>query len=229
MRVQVVLLVVAASVCTAVVSLVGGPAGGPVRFAAGLVLALVVPARLAVLALFADRDPERLFLRLTLAVPLGLAVCAVAGALVAVGFDPSRSALVLLLACVVLAVVAFLRAPASAPVWRPSLSWAVVLCAVPALVLTGFVAWRVAVFAGAPGPAYTEFAVDSANSLEVRSHERATRRFRLETSVDGQVSETAEFDLRPGETARFLVTGGGSVRARLYVAGQASPYRELSF
>ena len=63
----------------------------------------------------------------------------------------------------------------------------------------------------------------------MRSHERATRRFRLETSVDGQVSETAEFDLRPGETAQFVVAEGGTVRARLYVAGQDAPYRELSF
>jgi hypothetical protein len=227
MRVQVVLLVVAASVCTAVVSLAGGPA----RLVAGLVLALVIPARLAVLALFADRDPERRLLRLTLAAPLGLAVCTVAGAEVAVlrpGFHPAASALALLLACAALAVVALIRSRPSAPFSLP-LSRVVVLCALPALVLSGFAGWRVAVFARSPGPAYTEFALDSANSVQVRSHERATRRFRLEMTVDGQVSETAGFDLRPGETARFVVAGGGSVRARLFVAGQASPYRELSF
>jgi hypothetical protein len=227
MRVQVVLLVVAASMCTAIVSLVGGPA----RFAAGLVLALVIPARLAVLALVADLDPERRLLRVTLAVPLGLAVCTVAGAAVALvhrGFDPARSALALLLACVVLAVVALIRSHPS-PVYSLPVSRLVVLCTLPALVLTGFAVWRAATIAREPGPAYTEFAADSANSVEVRSHERATRRFRLETSVDGQVSETAEFDLRPGESARFVVADGASVRARLYVSGQAAPYRELSF
>jgi hypothetical protein len=227
MRVRVVLLIVAASVCTAVVSLAGGPA----RFVAGLVLALVIPGWLAVLALV-PADAERRLLRVTLAVPLGLAVCALAGAGVALvgrGFEPARSALAVLLAGVGLAVVALVRAPAALPVRRPSVSRGLMLCALPAVALTGFAVWRVAEFAREPGPAYTEFATDSATSLEVRSHERATRRFRLETSVDGQVSETAEFDLRPGETARFVVAGGGTVRARLYVAGQDAPYRELSF
>jgi hypothetical protein len=235
MRVRVVVLVVPASACTAVVSLAGGPA----RFVAGLVLALVIPGWLAVLALV-PADPERRLLRLTLVVPLGLGVCAVAGTAVALlwpGFNPARSALALLVACVLLAIrpLALLRGSSGQNrglghyFGEAVISRGLVLCALPALALTGFAVWRVADFTREPGPAYTEFATDSANSLEVRSHERATRRFRLETSVDGQVSETAEFDLRPGETARFVVAGGGVVRARLYVAGQDAPYRELSF
>lgn len=220
-RVVVVGLVVAASACTAVVSLTGGPA----RFVAGLVLALVIPTGLAFLGLVSD------LLRVVVAIPLGLAACAVAGFVVAVvrpGFDPAVSGLALLLGCVGLAVVALIR-PSRLSLRNVTVSRTVLLCAVPVLVLTGFTVWRIAAFAREPGPAYTEFAADTATSLEVVSHERATRRFRLETSVDGRVSETAEFDLRPGETARFPVAPGANVRARLFVAGRSTPYRELSF
>jgi hypothetical protein len=220
MRVRIVALVVTASVCTAVVSLTGGPA----RFLAGLVLALVIPSCLAFLALAPGP------VRVVLAVPLGLAACAVAGAVVAVvkpGFDPAMSALALLLACVVLAVAALIRPPRLS-LRKVTLPRTALLCAVPVLVLTGFAVWRIAALAREPGPAYTEFAAETATSIEVRSHERATRRFRLETSVDGQVGETAEFDLRPGETARFVVARGRDVRARLFVAGQTAPYRELT-
>ncbi len=221
MRVVVVGLVVAASAGTAVVSLTGGPA----RFVAGLVLALVIPSALAALALGRD------LLRVVVAIPVGLAVGAVAGAVVAVvrpGFDPPVSGLALLLACVGLAVVALIRSRGRLAVPTFAVPRVVVLCAVPVLVVTGFAVWRIAAFAREPGPAYTEFAADTATSVEVRSHERATRRFRLETSVDGQMSETAEFDLRPGETVRFTVSPGANVRARLFVAGQTTPYRELT-
>jgi hypothetical protein len=147
------------------------------------------------------------------------------------GFGPGVTAGALLVACVLLAAVALLRG-SSGLGWRLDHSFpgVVALCVLPALVLTGVVVWRVGVAAREPGPAYTEFAIDSPTSVTVRSHERTVRRFRLESTVAGQPAESAEFDLRPGESARFVVfgRGPGSVRARLFVAGEAAPYRELT-
>ena len=145
MRVLVVVLVIAASAGTAVVSLAGGPA----RFVAGTLLALVIPARLAVLSV-AGR-----LLRLAVAVPLGLVVCALVGALLALthaGFGPGATAGALLVACVVLAGFALWRGRGRLTVRFP-VSGLLVACAMPTLVLTGLVLWRVAAAAREPGPA----------------------------------------------------------------------------
>jgi hypothetical protein len=232
-RGQTALLCCAAAGCALLV----GTAGGVLRFVAGLLLTTALPGGLAVTLVTTRFRGDRRLWNAALVVPLSLAVSALAGALIAVsgvGFRPATVASALLVCCLLVGAVALVRNRDGAKVsWRwPVVRPTAVLAAVPVLALTALLAvWVVAATHDRNAESYyTELAAESTTSILVHSHERATMRFRLETTVDGEWRDSAEFTLGPGESTRFSVAaGGGHARARLYVAGHSTPYRQITF
>jgi hypothetical protein len=220
----------AAMACAAIVTWTGGP----VRFAAGAVLALYLPGQLAVLALRRTTGRDAV-VGAALVVPLSIAATAVVGLVMAGAgwpFEPGPVAWWLAAACVPLALgSAWARwgarvRPVTVP--NPRHWWA----AVPALALTALLAVQVvaATRHRAPDSYYTEFAVEPSGSVLVHSRERATTRFRYEVRVGGEVRRSAGFTLRPGERREFPLGLGPDERAdvRLYRADEQTPYRRLT-
>jgi hypothetical protein len=235
-------LVAAAVVCAAIVTV----AGGPVRFAAGVVLALYLPGQLATLALRHTTGRDGVF-GAALVVPLSVAGTAAVGLVVAAAgwrFDPAVVGWLLAAVCLALAVTATLPArrgaawprflaawprPLAARAWR--YWWAVL----PVLALTALLGAQLVAAARhrAPDSYYTEFAVQPSGSVLVHSRERATTMFRYEVRVDGTVRQSAGFTLRPGERREFPLglRPGERADVRLYRAdadGADEPYRRLT-
>jgi hypothetical protein len=237
-RYQWVLAHVAAALGCAALALL---ASGPPRFVAGVLLGLVLPGRLAVVALLPSRPG---LLGHVLTVPLSLATCATVGLVVAGtrhGFHPVLVVAGLAAACLLLACIATVRRYRRqdrrvrsagfgvGPIGslRPRVWW---LAAVPTLALSAFLVVQLAAATHhrTADSYYTEFAVEGSDVV-VRSREREAVHFRYEASQGGVVVQSAEFNLRPGEQARFALypAPGARVEARLYRAGAGTPYRRL--
>ncbi|WP_203933017.1 DUF1616 domain-containing protein [Virgisporangium ochraceum] len=226
--------------CAVVVAVAPGPA----RFAAGLLLALVLPGWLAIAALYGRHRPDPV-LAATLVGPLSFVLTAAAGLTVAGfgwGFRPDVVGTLLAVGCVVMCAIAMLRrrhartgpavgaatpqptrggVPGVARVW-----WA----AVPVLGLTVLLLTQVvtATRHRTADSYYTEFGLDASGAVVVHSAESTPTRFRLETYVDGALRRSAGFELRPGERRVFpTVEGGTRVEIRLYRADHPEPYRRL--
>lgn len=223
----------AASVACAVTVTV---VGGPVRFAAGVLLALYLPGQTAVLALRPAIGRDAVF-GTALAVPLSIATTAAVGLLLAGagwGFEPRLIGWLLAGFCVPLSVVAALGSRGGRALrWslRPRTArhwWA----ALPALALTAFLAVQVvaATRNRAADSYFTEFALSGSGSVLVHSRERGTTRYRYEVRVGGGVRQSAGFTLRPGERREFRLDLSPDERGdvRLYRADDQSPYRRLT-
>jgi hypothetical protein len=219
----------AAVACAAIVTVAGGPA----RFAAGVVLALYLPGQLAALALRRGTGRDGVF-GAALVVPLSIAVTAAVGLVVAAAGWPFRPAVVgwlLAAACQPLAVAAALaRKGGPRPLAvRGFRHWWAVL---PALALTALLGVQLVAASRhrTPDSYYTEFAIQPSGSVLVHSRERATTRFRYEVRVDGSVRQSAGFTLRPGERREFPLGLRPDERAdvRLYRADADEPYRRLT-
>jgi hypothetical protein len=216
--------------CAAIVS----SAGGPVRFAAGAVLALYLPGQLMVLALRRTTGRDAVF-GAALVVPLSIAASAILGLVVAGAgwaFEPAPVGWSLAAVCVPLAAVAaWARRGARGrpiPVPAPRHWWA----AIPVVALTALLAVQIVAAHRhrTPDSYYTEFAVEPSGSVLVHSRERATTRFRYEVRVGGEVRQSSGFTLRPGERREFPLSLGPDERAdvRLYRADESAPYRRLT-
>jgi hypothetical protein len=232
-------LAAAAVVCAAIVTVTGGP----VRFAAGVVLALYLPGQLATLALRHTTGRDGVFAA-ALVVPLSVAATAVAGLVVAGAGWPFRPAVIgwlLAAICQPLGVAAALAAKRGPAGTRPFAlrglrNWWAVL---PVLALTALLGAQLVATTRhrMPDSYYTEFAIQPSGSVLVHSRERATTRFRYEVRVDGTVRQSAGFTLRPGERREFPLglRPGERADVRLYRADADDgtdpadePYRRLT-
>jgi hypothetical protein len=232
----------AAVACAAAVAAMPGPP----RVAAGAVLCLFLPGRLAVLALVGPRvEPA---LRLTLTIALSLAATMLVGfaAAVARRVDPTVVAFGLLGVCALLAAGVSRRRAAdstmdedpltedASPAARPA-RWLAVAAAVPLVALSAVLAVRVVDAARyrSPDAYFTELSVESGGpgrpAAVVRSRERDTTTFSYEERRDGSVVQTARVTLRPGErtTIDVLSPLPGRVELVLYRAGHAGAYRRV--
>jgi len=224
----------AAAACAAIVTV----SGGPVRFAAGLVLALCLPGSLGVLVLRRDTGRDGVFVA-ALVVPLSIAATAAVGLLVAAAgwsFRPAVVGWLLAAVCLALGVAAASTGPRAARpeprAARASRYWRYWWAALPALALTVVLVLQLgaATRQRTPDSYYTEFAIQPSGSVLVHSRERATTRFRYEVRVGGTVRQSAGFSLRPGERREFPLRLGPDERAdvRLYRADGDEPYRRLT-
>jgi len=228
----------AAAACAAIVTV----SGGPVRFAAGLVLALCLPGSLGVLVLRRDTGRDGVFVA-ALVVPLSIAATAAVGLLVAAAgwsFRPAVVGWLLAAVCLALGVAAASTGPRAARpepraarpepraarpepraarpeprAARASRYWRYWWAALPALALTVVLVLQLgaATRQRTPDSYYTEFAIQPSGSVLVHSRERATTRFRYEVRVGGTVRQSAGFSLRPGERREFPLRLGPDERA----------------
>ena len=207
------------------------------RLAAGLVLSLYLPGALAVAALFRRRvDPV---LRVVLSIALSLAATMFVGLVVAtvrLGFGAGTVSAGLLAACLLLAAAARVRRPSTSkrlPALTPRIPWRHVLAGAPALALTVLLVVAIAASTRyrSADSYYTELAAQRSGGgtvVVVACHERRSLRYRYEERVDGAVSRTERFALRPGQRVQFAVSGPtGHVDVTLYREDASGPYRRL--
>jgi hypothetical protein len=227
--------------CAAVVLLTGGGA----RFAAGLVLGLYLPGRLAVLALFGRAADRVLAAVLTVALSLGAAMLVGLGAAATGRLEPAWVAVGLACLCLVFGGVALVRADAHAdeelaadgdgepdpdrPRWR----WRYGLAALPVAALTALLVVQIglAVRHRTVDSYYTELSVDPGRPVvTVRSFERDVIEYRYEERVDGLLVRASRFTLAPGQRADVTVSGDESARVELLLfrGDESTPYRRVS-
>ena len=212
---------------------------GPVRTVSGLMLALFLPGRLAVDALFQRRGDVDRWLRAVLTVVLSLITVMAVGltiGLARLGFGAATVAIGLLIACVAIAAPTLMRRHPES-MTRPRLrlrrfSSRYALAALPAAALTVLLIVQIAAATHRRGPDsyYTELGLGPSATVTVHSLEKGATSYRYVVRSGGSVRASVRFSLRPGEHRTFILPSSpsaGRLDVLLYTGTHSAPYRRL--